>query len=153
VILPIPCPCSPTFNSGSTSTAAAPSAAEPGELRAADGHFDRYPVLAADLLPHRAAVLVAINTDAALAAKRATATTPIIFGMGGDPVSLGLVGSLNHPGGNTTGVYFFTQGLEGKRFGLLHELVPAAKTIAVLINTECEASLRGVGIDAGRSGA
>ena len=106
------------------------------ELRAAEGNFDRYPALAADLLGHGATVLVAINTDAALAAKRATATTPIIFGMGGDPVSLGLVGSLNHPGGNITGIYFFTQGLEGKRFGLLHELVPTAKTIAVLINMD-----------------
>jgi putative ABC transport system substrate-binding protein len=106
------------------------------ELRSAEGHFDRYPALAADLLRHGAAVLVAVNNDAALAAKRATATTPIIFGMGGDPVALGLVGSLNHPGGNITGIYFFTQGLEVKRLGLLHELVPTAKTIAVLINTD-----------------
>jgi len=106
------------------------------ELRSAEGHFDRYPALAADLLRQGVAVLVAVNNDAALAAKRATATTPIIFGMGGDPVALGLVGSLNHPGGNITGLYFFTQGLEGKRLGLLHELVPTAKTIAVLINTD-----------------
>jgi ABC-type uncharacterized transport system substrate-binding protein len=106
------------------------------ELRSAEGHFDRYPALAADLLRHGVAVLVAVNNDAALAAKRATATTPIIFGMGGDPVALGLVGSLNRPGGNITGIYFFTQGLEGKRLGLLHELVPTATTIAVLINTD-----------------
>jgi putative tryptophan/tyrosine transport system substrate-binding protein len=106
------------------------------ELRSAEGHFDRYPALAADLLQHGVAALVAVNNDAALAAKRATATTPIIFGMGGDPVALGLVGSLNRPGGNITGIYFFTQGLEGKRLGLLHELVPTATTIAVLINTD-----------------
>ena len=106
------------------------------ELRSAEGHFDRYPALAADLLRQGVAVLVAVNNDAALAAKRATATTPIIFGMGGDPVAFGLVGSLNRPGGNITGIYFFTQGLEGKRLGLLHELVPTAKTIAVLINTD-----------------
>ena len=106
------------------------------ELRSAEGHFDRYPALAADLLRHGVAVLVAVNNDAALAAKRATATTPIIFGMGGDPVAFGLVGSLSRPGGNITGIYFFTQGLEGKRLGLLHELVPTAKTIAVLINTD-----------------
>jgi putative ABC transport system substrate-binding protein len=106
------------------------------ELRSAEGHFDRYPALAADLLRHGVAVLVAVNNDAALAAKRATATTPIVFGMGGDPVALGLVASLNHPGGNITGIYFFTQGLEGKRLGLLHELVPTATTIAVLVNPD-----------------
>jgi putative ABC transport system substrate-binding protein len=104
------------------------------ELRSAEGHFNRYPALASDLLRHGVAVLVALNNDAALAAKRATTTTPIIFGMGGDPVALGLVGSLNHPGGNITGIYFFSQGLEGKRLGLLHELVPTAATIAVLVN-------------------
>jgi len=106
------------------------------ELRSAEGHFDRYPALAADLLRQGVAVLVAVNSDAALAAKRATATTPIIFGMGGDPVALGLVGSFNHPGGNITGIYFFTQRLEGKRLGLLHELVPTATTIAVLVNPD-----------------
>ena len=105
------------------------------ELRSAEGHFDRYPALVADLLRHGVAVLVAVSKDGAIAAKRATATTPIVFGMGGDPLALGLVDSLNHPGGNITGIYFFTQGLEGKRLGLLHELVPTAKTIAVLINT------------------
>jgi putative ABC transport system substrate-binding protein len=106
------------------------------ELRSAEGHFDRYPALAADLVRHGVAVLVAVNNDAALAAKRATVTTPIIFGMGGDPVALGLVGSFNHPGGNITGIYFFTQGLEGKRLGLLHEFVPTATTIAVLVNPD-----------------
>jgi putative ABC transport system substrate-binding protein len=104
------------------------------EFRSAEGHFDRFPALAADLLRHGVALLVAVNNDAALAAKRATATTPIIFGMGGDPVALGLVASLNRPGGNITGIYFFTQGLETKRLGLLHEMVPTATTIAVLVN-------------------
>jgi putative tryptophan/tyrosine transport system substrate-binding protein len=104
------------------------------ELRSAEGHFNRYPALASDLLRHGVAVVVALNNDAALAAKRATTTTPIIFEMGGDPVALGLVGSLNHPGGNITGIYFFSQGLEGKRLGLLHELVPTAARIAVLVN-------------------
>jgi putative ABC transport system substrate-binding protein len=106
------------------------------ELRSAEGHFDRYSALAADLLRHGAVVLAAVNNDAALAAKRATATTPIVFGMGGDPVALGLVGSLNRPGGNVTGIYFFTQGLEGKRLGLLHEMVPKATMIAVLVNSD-----------------
>ena len=106
------------------------------ELRSAEGgQFDRFPALAADLLRQQVAVLVAVSNDAALAAKRATAITPIIFGMGGDPVALGLVASLNRPGGNITGIYFFTQGLEGKRLGLLHELVPTATTIAVLVNS------------------
>jgi putative ABC transport system substrate-binding protein len=104
------------------------------EFRSAEGHFDRFPAFAADLLRHGVALLVAVSNDAALAAKRATATTPIVFGMGGDPVALGVVASLNRPGGNITGIYFFTQGLEEKRLGLLHELVPAATTIAVLVN-------------------
>jgi putative ABC transport system substrate-binding protein len=104
------------------------------ELRSAEGHFDRFPAIVADLLRHGVAVLVAVSNDAAIAAKRATATTPIVFGIGGDPVALSLVGSLNHPGGNLTGIYFFTQGLEGKRLGLLHEMVPTATTIAVLVN-------------------
>jgi putative tryptophan/tyrosine transport system substrate-binding protein len=104
------------------------------EFRSAEGQFDRFPALAADLVQHGAALLVAVSNDGALAAKRATATTPIVFGMGGDPVALGLVASLNRPGGNITGIYFFTQGLEGKRLGLLHELAPTAATIAVLVN-------------------
>jgi putative tryptophan/tyrosine transport system substrate-binding protein len=104
------------------------------EFRSAEGQFDHFPALAADLLQHGATLLVAVSNDGALAAKRATMTTPIVFGMGGDPVALGLVGSLNRPGGNITGIYFFTQGLEGKRLGLLHELAPTAATIAVLVN-------------------
>src|SRR5262249_50627035 len=104
------------------------------EFRSAEGHFDRFPALAADLLRPGVALLVAISNDAALAARRATATTPIVFGMGGDPVALGLVASLNRPGGNITGIYFFTQGLQEKRLGLLHEMVPTATTVAVLIN-------------------
>ena len=117
------------------------------EYRFAEGHFDRYPALAADLLRHGVAVLVALNNDAALAAKRATATTPIIFGMGGDPVALGLVASLSRPSGNITGIYFFTQGLEAKRLGVLHEMVPTATTIAVLVNpnySPAESQLRDV---------
>jgi putative tryptophan/tyrosine transport system substrate-binding protein len=106
------------------------------ELRSAEGHFDRFPALVADLLRHGVAVLAAVSNDAAIAAKRATGTIPIVFGMGGDPVALGLVDSLNHPGGNLTGIYFFTQGLEGKRLGLLHELIPTATTIAVLVNVD-----------------
>jgi putative ABC transport system substrate-binding protein len=125
------------------------------EFRSAEGHFDRFATLAADLLRHGVALLVAVSNDAALAAKRATATTPIIFGMGGDPVALGIVASLNRPGGNITGIYFFTQGLEGKRLGLLHELVPTATTIAVLVNpnySPAENQLRDVQEAAARLG-
>jgi len=125
------------------------------EFRSAEGHFDRFTTLAADLLRHGVALLVAVSNDAALAAKRATAITPIIFGMGGDPVALGLVASLNRPGGNITGIYFFTQGLEGKRLGLLHELVPTATTIAVFVNlnySPAENQLRDVQEAAARLG-
>jgi putative tryptophan/tyrosine transport system substrate-binding protein len=106
------------------------------EHRYAEGHFDRMSALAADLVRRRVAVLFAVSNAGALAAKQATATIPIVFGIGGDPVSLGLVSSLNRPGGNITGIYFFTQGLEEKRLGLLHELVPNATTIAVLVNAD-----------------
>jgi len=122
------------FHAGLHETGYAQSQNVAVEFRSAEGHFDRFPAFAADLLRHGVALLVAVSNDAALAAKRATATTPIVFGMGGDPVALGVVASLNRPGGNITGIYFFTQGLEEKRLGLLHELVPAATTIAVLVN-------------------
>src|SRR5271166_4669301 len=78
------------------------------EFRSAEGHFDRFAALAADMLRQGVSLLVAVSNDAALAAKRATTTTPIVFGMGGDPVALGLIASLNRPGGNITGIYFFT---------------------------------------------
>jgi len=125
------------------------------EFRSAEGHFDRFAALSVDLLRQGVALLVAVSNDAALAAKRATATIPVVFGMGGDPVALGLVASLNRPGGNITGIYFFTQGLEGKRLGLLHELVPAATTIAVLVNpnySPAENQLRDVQEAAARLG-
>jgi putative tryptophan/tyrosine transport system substrate-binding protein len=104
------------------------------EHRWADRQYDRLPSLALDLVDQRAAVLVAIANPSALAVKATVRTLPIVFGIGGDPVQLGLVASLNRPGGNITGVSFFASQLEAKRMGLLHELVPRASVVAVLVN-------------------
>jgi putative ABC transport system substrate-binding protein len=110
------------------------------EYRWADGQYNRLPVLAADLVRRQVAVLLAGSNDGISAARQATAAIPIVFATGGDPVALGFVASLNRPGGNVTGIYFFTQGLQEKRLGLLHEMVPTAMTIAVLINPNYSAA-------------
>ena len=105
------------------------------KYRSADGRFDRLPTLAAALAADRVAVIVALaSPTAAAAAKAVTSTTPIVFAIGADPVDLGLVSSLNRPGGNVTGVTFFINALGAKRLELLRELVPSASLIGFLVN-------------------
>jgi putative ABC transport system substrate-binding protein len=103
------------------------------EFRSADNQLDRLPALVADLIRQPVAIIVG-NTDAALAAKAATTTVPIVFASGSDPVRDGLVASLNRPGGNVTGLVYFAAVLGAKRLELLRQLVPRATTIAVLVN-------------------
>jgi ABC-type uncharacterized transport system substrate-binding protein len=99
-----------------------------------DGEFSRLPSLMADLVRRRVAVIAAVNNAAALAAKAATTTIPIVFVVAEDPTRLGLVASLARPGGNATGINIFSAELIAKRLELLHELVPAATRVAVLVN-------------------
>ena len=105
------------------------------ESRWARGRYDLLPAMAAELVSRRVAVLTTAGGEpSALAAKRATSTIPIVFGIGGDPVTLGLVESFSRPGGNATGVTLLTNLMEPKRLGLLRELVPGVPLIGVLLN-------------------
>jgi putative tryptophan/tyrosine transport system substrate-binding protein len=127
------------------------------EYRFAEGQYDRLAGLAADLISRQVMVIAALGTPAAPAAKAATATIPIIFTVGVDPVEAGLIASLNRPGGNLTGVTGLGVELLPKRLELLHELLPSANVVAALINpattaartqsNDLQASARGLGLD------
>jgi len=122
------------------------------EYRWAEGQYDRLPAMAAELVHRQVAVIVASPTPAALAAKGATTTIPIVFNVAGDPVKLGLVSSLARPEGNATGVHFFQAELGAKQLGLLRELLPAAARVGLLVNPD-SAFVEGVTKDVTAAGA
>jgi putative tryptophan/tyrosine transport system substrate-binding protein len=127
------------------------------DYRWTEGQYDRMPAMAAALVRRNVAAIVAISPPAALAAKAATTTVPIVFSVGTDPVASGLVESFNRPEGNATGVYILTESLEAKRLELLHEAVPRATVIGSLVNpnrsatetqlNELEKAARALGIE------
>jgi putative tryptophan/tyrosine transport system substrate-binding protein len=126
------------------------------EYRSADGQADRLPPLAADIVQRRVAVIATMANNAAVAAKATTTTIPIVFTVGGDPIKMGLVDSLNRPGGNITGVSFLSSDIVTKMLEALHELMPKAGRIAALVNPtnqnaavdtkEAEAAARALGL-------
>jgi putative ABC transport system substrate-binding protein len=127
------------------------------EYHQLDGRYERLPALLAELVQRRVAIIAAPNSTAvALAAKAATQTIPIVFGASENPVSLGLVASLAHPGGNATGINFLSREVNTKRLGLMHELLPAARRFGVVLNPanisaldskELQEAARGLGLE------
>jgi putative ABC transport system substrate-binding protein len=129
------------------------------EYRYAEGHFDRLPALVADLVQRKVTVIAIPNTTAsAVAARAATKTIPIVFSLGSNPVEVGLVASLNHPGGNLTGLTALQTAVVAKRLELIHELLPAATLFAFLVNpanqalaeadtSEARATARALGVN------
>ncbi len=123
------------------------------EYRWAEGHYERLPPMAGDLVSRGVAVIATGGAEfSVLAAKAATSTIPVVFVMGGDPIKLGIVPSFARPAGNVTGINMLTATLENKRFGLLHELVPNAQTIGVMVNPS-RAVVHQSQIDEGRDAA
>jgi putative ABC transport system substrate-binding protein len=104
-------------------------------FRWAEGKYERLPALATDLVERKVAIIAAFGPPTAVAAKEATSTIPIVFNIGVDPVAMGLVPRFNRPGGNVTGVSFFTAALGAKRLGLLRELVSKPGVVAILVNS------------------
>jgi putative tryptophan/tyrosine transport system substrate-binding protein len=110
------------------------------EYRFADDHYDRLPALAAELVQRRVAVLAAPGSPAALPARAATTVIPVVFMIASDPIEMGLVTSLNRPGGNLTGFAYLNEEVAAKRLGLLRELLPAVKSIGMLVNRANQAA-------------
>jgi len=127
------------------------------EYRSAEGQADRLPALAVDMVQRRVAVIATMANNAAVAAKTTTTTIPIVFTVGGDPIKMGLVDSLNRPGGNITGVSFLSSDIVTKMLEALHELLPKGERIAALVNPtnqnaavdtkEAEAAARALGLE------